>query len=96
VSYEGERYEVPFELVGQTVKLVVDPHRQKVLCVESQTGEPLGKATPLDLIANSRRKRRSAATEAAEVRSTIGAYVVEMALKTQRLRLCGELPEEEV
>jgi hypothetical protein len=96
VSYEGERYEVPFELVGQTVKLVVDPHRQKVLGVESQTGEPLGKAIPLDLIANSRRKRRSAATEAVEVRNTTGANMVELALETQRRRLCGEMPEGEV
>lgn len=96
VSYEGERFEVPFELVGQTVKLVVDPHQQKVLRVESQSGELLGKATPLDLIANSRRKRRSAATEVIEVRNATGANAVELALKAQRLRLCNELPEGEV
>ena len=96
VSYEGERYEVPFELVGQTVKLVVDPHQQKVLGVESQTGEPLGKATPLDLIANSRRKRRSAATQAVEVRNATGANMVELALETQRRQMCGEMPEGEV
>ena len=96
MSYEGERYEVPFELVGQTVKLVVDPHQQKVLRVESQTGEPLGKATPLDLIANCRRKRRSAATETAPVRNATGINAVELALQTQRRRLCGELPQEEV
>ncbi len=97
VSYDGERYEVPFELVGQTVKLVVDPHRQKVVGVESQTGEHLGKATPLDLIANSRRKRRSAATQAVvEIHNVTGPNAVELALETQRRRLCGELPQEEV
>ena len=89
-------HKVPFELVGQTVKLVVDPHRQKVLGVESQTGEPLGKATTLDLIANSRRKRRSAATEAVEVHNATGVNVVELALETQRRLLCVEMPEGEV
>jgi len=71
VSYEGEQFEVPFELIGQTVKLVVDPHQQKVIRVESQKGDPLGKATPLDRIANCRRKRRSAATETMNVRSSL-------------------------
>lgn len=96
VSYQGERFEVPFELIGQTVKLVVDPHQQKVLRLESQTGEPLGKATPLDLIANCRRKRRSAATETTSVRNATGINAVELALQTQRRMLCGELPQEEV
>lgn len=96
VSYEGERFEVPFELIGQTVKLVVDPHRQKVLRVESHSGEPLGTATPLDLIANSRRKRRSVATETVAVHHASGANAVELALQTQRRRLLGELPEGEV
>lgn len=96
VSYEGERFEVPFELIGQTVKLVVDPHQQKVIGVESQKGEPLGKATPLDRIANCRRKRRSAATEVENVRGATGVNMVELALEQQRRSLCGALPEEEV
>ena len=29
VSYEGQRFEVPFELTGKTVTLVVDPHSQR-------------------------------------------------------------------
>jgi putative transposase len=87
VSYEGKRFEVPFELVGQTVKLVVDPHKQTVLGVESATGEPLGKATPLDALANSHRKRRSV-TPAVSINRT-GANLVEVALKEQSRRLGG-------
>ena len=60
MSYLGERFEVPYELIGKTVQLVVDPHRQKVIGVESESGDSLGKATLLDPLANCRRKRRSA------------------------------------
>jgi transposase InsO family protein len=83
VSYEGVLFEVPFELVGKTVRLVVDPHAQKVLGVESVTGEPLGKATPLDTLANTRRKRRSPTVGAVPNRSRTGANLVEIALDRQ-------------
>lgn len=96
VSYDGQRFEVPFELAGQTVKLVVDPHRQKVVGVESLKGEPLGQAAPLDPIANCRRKRRSASTEATTVRAAAGANAVELALERQKRNLLGSLSEEEV
>ena len=88
VSYEGARFEVPFELVGKPVKLVVDPHAQKLLGVESDTGESLGKATPLDALANSRRKRRGAAGSVVSSRSGTGPNLVEMALE-QQIRLLG-------
>ena len=58
VSYQGRRFEVPYELSGQRVVLVVDPHAQQVLGVEGGTGESLGAATPLDAVANVNRKRR--------------------------------------
>lgn len=89
VSYEGVRFEVPFELTGKTVRLVVDPHTREVLGVESDTGESLGKATPLDLLANSRRKRRSPADGDVAVRSRTGANLVEMALERQIRLLSG-------
>ncbi len=95
VSYEGERFEVPFELVGQSVKLVVDPHRQKVVGLESLKGEPLGQATPLDAIANCRRKRRKAPAEVVAARNVTGANAVELALEHQRRNLLGCLPQEE-
>jgi transposase InsO family protein len=58
VSYLGHRFEVPYELSGQTIKLVVDPHAQRVVGVEDEAGVSLGEATPLDAIANIKRKRR--------------------------------------
>ena len=58
VSYLGQPFEVPYALSGKTVNLVVDPHAGRVVGVESDTGESLGGATPLDLRANLQRVRR--------------------------------------
>ena len=58
VSYQGERFEVPYELSGRSVRLVVDPHARNVLGVEDENGQSLGAATPLDAVANVQRKRR--------------------------------------
>jgi transposase InsO family protein len=58
VSYLGARFEVPFELSGKTVRLVVDPHAQVVVGVENERGESIGQATPLDALANLDRRRR--------------------------------------
>jgi len=58
VSYQGNRFEVPYELSGKQAMLVVDPHTQQVLGVEDDDGQSLGAATPLDAVANVRRKRR--------------------------------------
>jgi hypothetical protein len=58
VSYQGTRFEVPYELSGRTVRLVVDPHTRQVVGVEDDHGESLGAATPLDALANVHRRRR--------------------------------------
>lgn len=58
VSYLAQRFEVPYELSGKTVKLVVDPHGGRVIGVENEAGQSLGAATPLDLKANLNRVRR--------------------------------------
>ena len=58
ISYQGERFEVPYELSGQSVFLAVDPYAQKVLGVEDANGQPLGATTPLDKVANVHRRRR--------------------------------------
>ncbi len=89
VSYEGQRFEVPFELIGKTVMLVVDPHKQKVISVESQSGDSLGKATLLDPLANCRRKRKSAVPSDSNTRLNTGTNLVEMALDRQMRSLCG-------
>lgn len=61
VSYQGQRFEVRYELSGKTVQLVVDPHAERVVGVEDDDGRSLGEATPLDAIGNAHRKRRKAA-----------------------------------
>ncbi len=58
VSYLGQRFEVPYELSGKTVRLVVDPHAQRVVGVENEAGASLGAATHLDQLANIQRVRR--------------------------------------
>ncbi len=58
VSYQGERFEAPYELSGRSVFLVVDPHTRKVLGVEDADGQSIGAATPLDAVANVNRQRR--------------------------------------
>lgn len=58
VSYQGSRFEVPYELSGRSVRLVVDPHAEQVVAVEDEEGASLGAATPLDRQANVQRRRR--------------------------------------
>ena len=38
VSYLGQRFEVPYELSGKTVRLVVDPHAQRVVGAQLEGG----------------------------------------------------------
>jgi hypothetical protein len=62
VSYLGRAFEVPYELSGKRVWLVVDPHSGEVVGVEDEAGNTLGAATPLDLLANAHRRRRKPGT----------------------------------
>lgn len=57
VSYDGKFSEVPFELAGKKLWLVVDPHTKIAIRVEDDEGKPLGLATPLDRVANRWRRR---------------------------------------
>jgi len=57
VSYLGARFEVPYELAGKTVRLVVDPYAERVLGVEDENAVWLGEASALDLLANCQRTR---------------------------------------
>jgi hypothetical protein len=80
VSYQGERFEVPYELSGRSVRLVVDPHRRQVVGVEDEDGNSLGAATPLDTVANVQRKRRKPRpAEAPPPRGADGNNEVELA-----------------
>jgi putative transposase len=58
VSYQGRDFEVPYELSGKTVPLVVDPHAEGVVGVEEEEGRALGLVTPLDRHAKAHRRRR--------------------------------------
>jgi hypothetical protein len=90
VSYQGNDFEVPYELSGKTVRLVVDPHLQQVVSVEDEDGNSRGAATPLDALANCHRRRRkpeAVNTSAAALATTnttpatVGPNLVELALE---------------
>lgn len=82
VSYGGKRFEVPYELAGKTVRLVVDPHAGTVVGIEDADGNPLGAATPLDALANQRRARRKPRPAAQADRKTPTALnLVELAYR---------------
>jgi putative transposase len=85
VSFEGKRFEVPFELSGKTVRLVVDPHAGRVVGVENEEGAMLGQATPLDALANlDRRRCKSDPLNSDPVRPTAtgdGPNLVELAYR---------------
>ena len=60
VSLNGKLYEVDYLLSGSKIQLVIDPHSQTVVSVESQEGKPLGQATLLDKLENCHRSRQRA------------------------------------
>lgn len=82
VSYLGRRFEVPYELSGKVVRLVVDPHEGRVVGVEDEAGLALGAATELDQIANQHRTRRKpdADAQASPASPRSGPNLVEIAL----------------
>ena len=80
VSYLGRRFEVPFELAGCCISLVVDPHAQRVVGVEDNRGNSLGQATALDAIANCHRPRHKSPPADAARGARQGANLVEIAL----------------
>ena len=57
VTFQSTVFEVPYELSGQSVMLVVDPHRHQAIAVEDEDGKCLGPVTLLDAKANVHRKR---------------------------------------
>jgi putative transposase len=58
ISWEGKYFEVHHHLVGEKVTLVVDPHTQTILRIESVFGDNLGPAHPIDRLKNTHRKRQ--------------------------------------
>ena len=58
ISWEGKDFEVHHHLVGEKVTLVVNPHTQTILRIESAFGDNLGSAHPIDRLKNNHRKRQ--------------------------------------
>ncbi|MBT4082030.1 MAG: DDE-type integrase/transposase/recombinase [Gammaproteobacteria bacterium] len=93
ISYLSNRFEVPYELSGKSVRLVVDPHTEQAISIEDEKGEYLGSVTPEDKHANVNRKRRKPApldggnpVQVATVDKSVipgGENLVEIAYKKQ-------------
>jgi putative transposase len=83
VSYQGSDFEVPYELSGKSVRLIVDPHIQQVVGVEDEDGNSLGAATPLDALANRHRRRHKpeAVNPALTTPAAAGPNLVELAFQ---------------
>lgn len=82
ISYGGNFFEVPYELVGLDVFLVVEPHQKKAIRVESESGSFLGAVTKLDPIANLKRGRARPKATSLDIIKTPKAFnMVELALK---------------
>ena len=79
VPYQGNRFEVPYELAGKTIRLVVDPHAETVVGIEDGQGNSLGTATPLDAEANLHRRRRKPDPEGPAAQPSGGPNLVELA-----------------
>ena len=88
MTFNAQVYEAPFELAGQSIVLVVDPHADRALTIESKEGESLGAVTLLDAQANMYRKRQRPAAEPSEPKHAgKTANTVELALQQQAAAL---------
>ena len=83
LSYGGNLFEVPFDLVGQSVYLVVDPYKKQPKWIESLGYEYLGEVHPLDKITNNNRSRLRPGKNNAD-------ELVELAPKTSIIDLAYE------
>lgn len=79
ISWDGKCFEVPYQLTGQSVTLVIDPHAQSIMKVESQEGQYLGAAHPLDAEKNCHRERQRPTLKNNEPTETSGLNAVELA-----------------
>ncbi len=80
VSWEGKKFEVPYERSGEKVLLVIDPHAQTALRIESPIGDDYGPAVPLNQGSNLYRKRvRPHHSNALEIKQTDN--IVDLALQ---------------
>jgi len=93
LSWEGKQFETAFALADKKINLVIDPHTNTALRVESVLGDDLGSVTPLDKIGNLNRKRqRPQKTTGASVKQGVNA--VELAYQEQQDLFDIPLPEK--
>jgi putative transposase len=83
LSYHGQQYEVPYEWGGQRVVLVVDPHENQALRIESSEGQPLGTVTRLDRQANAHRRRHKGASTTPARSTSKGEGLVDILYRAQ-------------
>lgn len=98
VFYDGKCFEVPYELSGKNVVLVVSPHDKKAICVESEEGAVLGAVTLLDAIANINRKRSRPKEKSLDITELPRAFnMVELALEnyTDSLKINTNIEEDD-
>lgn len=95
LRWKGQRWEVDYDLVGKEIVLVVDPHTNKPLRVESKIGELLGSVVLSDAAANAHRKRTRPATPLPSVKQK--RYAVEVVYDdyAQSIQLLRTQPSEE-
>jgi len=80
VAWNGEHFEVEYELAGKQVQLVIDPHAGEALRVEDEEGEVLSMVVPLDVKANCQRQRRKPEAVEIDEDKAMETNLVEMAL----------------
>ena len=96
VSWDGARFEVPYETVGETVYLVINPHDQTAHRIESKDGNVLGAVTKLDPIANLNRMRQRPTTETARVENnTINMVDLMQQQHRERFQLTSSFSKKE-
>jgi len=86
ISWQGQIYDVPYELTGKKITVVVDPHQQQALFVENSEGENIGAVTLCDPQANRHAKRASTAV-VTPTRSQHPDSLAQIALEQQQAQL---------
>ncbi len=92
ISYAGKLFEVPYCLSGKTAFLVIEPHQQQALFVETEEGERLGEVTPLNLQANRHYKRAKSTEQQATSsgKKTKGMLEIAMAKQQDELSIAPQ------
>lgn len=97
LSLDGQLFEVPYELCGKTIKVVMDPHTEKALRIESDTGKDLGLITLLDTAANLHRHRQRPEIKTTPPEALRTFHAVESAYKeyTQKCSIFNDTDKED-